>query len=263
MLTLLAAAAFARAPTPDLIEEGAVVVITGVGPADAFHRQRRYIVGLACGVEEGGMTRERGRWYSGSVTCGAEGNFYFYNVSVELDTHGYDYAALTGHAVGEPMPGTAPSPWPDGARVTIEDVSAGDAHVGAKSTLVGATCTVSGADLVSSGDVWFSGPLSCDNAGDWYFYQVKVGPAAAAASAPGGAASPGVAGAAFAAGKMVKVTEVGAADAHHAARAALVGRTCTVVEVPLYALPDGWLAGRLFCDDGQRWQLLQVKVTAP
>lgn len=264
MLALLVASAFAKAPPPDYIEEGAVVIITGVGPADAFYRQRKYLKGLACGVEQGGMVRERGKWYSGSITCGADGNFYFYNVAVELDTYGYDYATLTGHAVGEPMPGAEPSPWPAGTRVTIEDVSPGDAHVGAKSTLVGATCTVAGMDLVSTGDPWFSGQLSCDATGEWYFYQVKVGPAGAAPAA-GGVVSgtTGVAGVAFAAGKMVKVTDVGAADAHYAARASLVGRTCTVVEVPLYALPDGWLAGRLFCDDGQRWQLLQVKVAAP
>lgn len=261
MIALLAATALAKPPpTPDYVEAGTVVILTDVGPKDAFFRQRKYIKGLACGVEEGGMTREMGKWYSGSVTCGAEDNFYFYNVAIALDTSGYDYAALTGHAPGEPMPGSEPSPWPAGARVEILGISNMDAHVGLSASLVGTTCSVTGLGLTAAGEDWFSGQLTCDGIGDYYFFQVRVGAADASGAAVAG---PSAGASAFAAGKLVKVADIGPADAHAAARGELVGRTCTVVEVPLYALPDGWFAGRLFCDDGKSWQLLQVKVAAP
>lgn len=282
LLVSLTNAAHAAPALPDYIEAGAVVRITGVGPADAFYRNRKELKGFYCGVEEGGMTREKGKFYSGSITCGEAGNYYFYNVAVEVGDWGIDYSVLTGHAVGEPMPGSdtssysaAASPWTVGTRVVITGISSADAHVGDAPRLVGRTCTVAGDPLSSTGDVWFSGQLNCDGGEERYFYQVSVAAAGAATPAPAtvpvgvvgtpapatttGAAAPSP----FGAGKMVKVVDVGTSDALYATRATIVGHTCTILENPLLAMPEGWYAGRLFCDDGKSYQLLQVKVAAP
>jgi hypothetical protein len=260
------------------LSEGTTVKITALSPQDAFFQQRKAIVGLVCGVEEPGLDPQGNskKWYGGAVTCGEAGNYYFYKVAVQPGDFGISYEVLTGHAVGEPMPGTsepaddssdaaeASALWPTGARVRITDVSAQDAHVGDKATLVGQACTVADAALSGAGESWFSGQLKCDGGWSGYFYQVSV--AGLAASAPVvGATAPVAAPVAseWGAGKMVKIVDFAAVDALYATRAALIGKTCSVVEAALSPTGEGFYAGRLFCDDGKSYQTFKVKVVAP
>lgn len=275
-LTVAALAASPSAYAADDIPEGAVVRITGISKQDAFFDSRKGITGLVCGVEEGGLSYKRGKFYGGSVTCGEAGNFYFYEAAFEVGPFG-DYEALTGHAVGAPAvdsnSGDASSPWQRGAVVRITGLSQGDAHVGASSTLVGKVCTVMDSPLSSTGEPWFSGQLACGADGEWYFYQVSVEAATVAPSTTAPVATPGTVPAApaaptaavspFAAGKMVKVVDIAPADAFYATRASVIGRTCAVVETPLFVTGPDLYAGRLFCDDGKTWQVFQAKVAAP
>ncbi|MDP2315581.1 MAG: hypothetical protein Q8P41_21965 [Pseudomonadota bacterium] len=260
------------ASAQETVPSGVIVRITGIGREDAFFKQRKDIVGTVCGVEDPGLEPQSKKWYGGAMTCGDAGNYYFYQVSVEVGDFGYDYEALTGHAPGAAV--VTDSPWQVGARVQVTDVSAEDAHIDERSEIVGQTCTVSGAALEASGDPWFSGQLKCDNGMDVYFYQVAVG-APGAAPTTSGAVAPSIASpvavpsttptvaADYPAGKMVKVVDIAPADALYPTRAALIGHTCSVVESALAPINDGYYAGRLFCDDGKSYQVFMAKLSAP
>ncbi|MFN7143001.1 MAG: hypothetical protein ACK4YP_04445 [Myxococcota bacterium] len=254
----------------DDVAPGATVLIKKVSRQDAFFYQRKSLIGLLCAVEADGLhSQGKGKWVGGSVTCVDGQNYYFYKVAVEEGYFGVDYAGITGHALGEAV--VSDSPWQVGARVQITGISPDDAHVQSAPGLVGQACTVKDAPMESTGDVWFSGQLKCDNGIDLYFYQVSVvaaggAPAAVTTTtttttaASAGSAAPA---AAYPAGKMVKIVDIAPSDLLHAEKATLIGRTCSVVESALVDTGDGWLAGRFFCDDGKSYQAFKVKVAAP
>ncbi|MDP2310382.1 MAG: hypothetical protein Q8P18_30475 [Pseudomonadota bacterium] len=256
----LAGAAFAQ----DSIPAGSVVRVKAVGKADAFFKQRKGIVGLVCGVEDPGLDPQSKKFYGGSMTCGEAGNFYFYQVAVELGDFGLDFETLTGRTLEASREPTLDSPWPVGARVRVRDVSADDSYHKDRAGIIGLDCTVKDSALSDAGEGWFSGQVQCDNGTGYYFYQVGVdAPGTVSAAVPTGALPAAAAESPFPAGKMVKVLDIGAADALYPTRTALVGRTCSVVEAPLVATGEGFYAGRLFCDDGKSYQGFMLKVGAP
>ncbi|MFZ5477014.1 MAG: hypothetical protein ACOZNI_09595 [Myxococcota bacterium] len=266
----------------DFVASGSAVRIAGVGRKDAFWRYRDDLVGLFCTVDEPGLYPSKRKWLGGSLTCEDGGQYYFYQVQVEYadwtpPADGYGVLGVIGGVEGGMEGGLglggggayvdpyAPAPsWPVGARVKLTDVSPADAHYPNRASIVGKACAVLEGPLAESGEGWWTGGVKCDDGTDFYFYQVAVtaGDAAAPAgiSAAGTAVSPA---GGVAAGKMVKITDVAAADALAGERAKLVGRTCSVVEAALVPSGDGLYAGRLFCDDGKSYQFFKVGVTVP
>lgn len=280
-LLLGAFALSAPAHAQQAVPAGSVVRIGAVGKEDAFFKQRKGIVGLVCGVEDPGLDLQsaKGRkvWYGGSMTCGEAGNYYFYQVAVEVGDFGWDFESLTGRTLEASRLPTEETPWPVGTRLRVREVSADDSYHKDRAGIIGQTCTVRDNALSSAGENWFSGQVQCDNGIEYYFYQVSVEAPGAVTSPPLATpplatpdASTGVptattaaAASPYPAGKMVKVVDVGAVDALYATRTTLIGRTCSVIEAPLVATGEGFYAGRLFCDDGKSYQGFMLKVAAP
>jgi hypothetical protein len=274
-LLLAAHALCGPAYAQDSVPAGSVVRVGAVGKEDAFFKQRKGIVGLVCGVEDPGLDLQSAKgkkvWYGGSMTCGDAGNYYFYQVAVEVGDFGSDFESLTGRTLEASRLPTEETPWPVGTRVRVREVSVDDSYFKDRAGIIGQTCTVADNALSSAGESWFSGQVKCDNGIDYYFYQVSVEvpgavtapPVATPASTGTATTTTGAAASPYPAGKMVKVVDVGPADALYATRATLIGHTCSVVESPLVATGEGFYAGRLFCDDGKSYQGFMLKVAAP
>lgn len=282
--------AFAKSE-PAFVATGTSVRIVAVGRKDAFWRFREDLVGQVCIVGDPGLVQQSGGlrrnpYYSGALACPDDQELYFYQVKVEPGIDGGVVSHVIGHTLGDlpfpvpeaPAPGPAGpelavenvTPWPVGTRVRIRDLSAADANVSRRASLLGQRCTVTDAPLAPTGDAWLSGALLCDDGLDYFFFQVALEPAdgIAPSVAASGASGDGpsrkadgrLQGEAVPAGRMVRVVDVGPADRHHADRASLVGRTCAVLEGPLVPSVGSFYAGRLFCEGGTSWQLYQVAV---
>lgn len=276
----------AAAPLPDPLPTGTAFVLTGIDKQDAFYRERKSLVGLACRVAAPGLDPNDRKHFGGPVVCNDGEDYYFYKIRLEvLDEEaalaarvpavplpsaaaaaigqgdgvvpGTDDEAPSGppppHESTSQTPTTAASAWPTGARARIASVSAEDAYAQEAAVLKGKACTVADQPLSESGNGWWSGQLQCDDGTGYYFYQVSLTPTASAASATGN----------LAAGKLVKVLAVDALDTLYPLRSALEGHTCSVSEAPMVPSGPDLYAGRLFCDDGNQWQVFRVKVAAP
>jgi hypothetical protein len=277
---------------PELIATGTTVRINGVGRKDAFWRFRDDLVGQVCVVGDPGLVRQsrgpfRDAYYSGALACPDDQGLYFYQVEIERGVFSDMVGGTIGHTLGDlgleapeaPPPAvpagpelavedaSPPSAWPVGARVRIRDLSVADANASRRAALVGQRCTVVEEALAPTGGAWVSGALRCDDGVDYFFFQVALDPGGdAPATASGAARTPSrkadgrLQGEPVPAGRMVRIVDVAPADRHHADRASLVGKTCSVIEGPLVPSVDSFYAGRLFCEGGASWQLYQVAV---
>jgi hypothetical protein len=262
VVKLLALAAFAHAgePAPDALPAGTSVRITAIRRADAYRPLRRLLVGMPCRVEEPGLVRNGRDTWGGPMRCADGDLYYFYQVDVrvldpsEAAAIGVPEVVVPG-AEGGPPPSATPPPggpvptWPAGARGTVRALSEEDAYAHDAARLVGRAC-IAEAELAESGRGWWSGPMRCGE-DRVYFFQVSL---AREEVATDGSWPPGT---------RLRVAGIDDLDALAPQRGALVGHHCTVAEAPLVASgPDTW-AGRLFCDDGARWQVFRARISAP
>lgn len=257
-LLALLAPALAAEPLPP----GAPVRIVELGRKDAFWRFRDEIAGLRCRVEEPGLFPNGRRWLGGPVLCEDGQVYYFYQVAAELlppttalripSPPAPEVAAGLAGEGGLIAPRVAQTAWPPGTRVRVDELSSTDSHYPDRSHLVGRVCVVTDDPLIEDPEGWVGGQLRCDPGGDLFFYQARVSRLTTPASP----------GAAWPAGRTLKVREVALTDAHYARRGEVEGRVCTVVEDALAATGEGLWAGRLFCEDGRSWQFFKVAVDA-
>lgn len=285
-LLFLAGTARAAPPAPDKVPAGTALQITGIGKEDAFYRERKALVGLACRVADPGLDRNDKKHFGGPVSCNDGEDYYFYQVrfdlldeaaasaarvpavartDVDTDAAMALLAAMAGEGEGTvkgaaaaalPAPAAADTPapaWPVGARARIASVSAEDAYAKQGAELKGKACAVADQPLSESGNGWWSGQLRCDDGSGYFFYQVSLTPNASPDAATGN----------LPAGKLVKVLAVDALDTLYPQRSALEGHTCSVSEAPMVPSGTDLYAGRLFCDDGKQWQVFRVKLTSP
>ena len=141
--------------------------------------------------------------------------------------------------------------WRPGTWGTITAISDEDAYASQRDELRGLRCRVADRPLETTGEGWWSGEVACGDRA-LYFYQVALTPEVRF-----------VVDMTWPAGTLVKVAAVEETDAHHAARARLEGRTCSVIHTALVPTGPTTFGGRLFCDDGSTWQVLRVRLSTP
>ncbi len=292
----------AAAPLPDPLPAGTAFVLTGIDKQDAFYRERKSLVGLACRVAAPGLDPNDRKHFGGPVVCNDGEDYYFYKIRLEvLDEEAALAArvpavALPSAATGEVpaplaavadqrdrgVPGTADEAAPREAlrrgtppRLAPESTSqtpttaASAWPTGARARIA----SVSAEDAYAQEAAVLKGktcavadqPLS-ESGNGWWSGQLQCDDGTGyyfyQVSLTPTASAASATGT-LAAGKLVKVLAVDALDTLYPLRSALEGHTCSVSEAPMVPSGPDLYAGRLFCDDGKQWQVFRVKVAAP
>ncbi len=301
-LLLLALSGDARAAIPDAIPAGTALLITGIGKEDAFYRDRKALVGLACRVADPGLDRNDKRHYGGPVSCNDGEDYYFYQirfdlldeataaaarvpdtarVSVDTEAAMALVAAMAGEGAGTVADGAAGGtpgealrrgagpPPPQDSTATNAETSAPAWPVGARARIASVSAEDAygkqAADLKGKSCAVADAPLS-ESGNGWWAGQLQCDDGEGYYFYQVSLTqleAPVTGVRAFGPGKLVKVLAVDTLDALYAQRSAIEGHTCSVSEVPLVVSGTDLYAGRLFCDDGKQWQLFRVTLTAP
>lgn len=147
---------------------GRKVRIRAISTSDATYERKPSLVGLECAVADAPLQSSGGEWFSGSLTCGDQGSWFFFQVGVDP----LDAPKPTRKADGRLTEASVSA----GRRVRIVDVATVDMLSTERKQLTGLSCTVAEAPLISTGDGWYAGRLFCGEGQEYQFYQVSVAP---------------------------------------------------------------------------------------
>ena len=295
-LVLLAGSgsALAAAPLPDPLPTGSAFVLTGIDKQDAFYRERKSLVGLACRVAAPGLDPNDRKHFGGPVVCNDGEDYYFYKIRLEvLDEEAAQAARVPAVALPSETTGEVPAPLAAvadprdrGGTGTAEEAPPGPPPPHESTSQTPATAalawpigarariaSVSKEDAYAQEAAVLKGklcavadqPLSESGSG-WWSGQLQCDDGTGSyfyqvSLTPTASAASATGN--LAAGKLVKVLAVDALDTLYPLRSALEGHTCSVSEAPMVPSGPDLYAGRLFCDDGKQWQVFRVKVAAP
>ena len=232
----------------DPVAVGTRVVLTDVGPLDAYAADKDSYVGKACSIVGSAVKPIEG-WYDGQVQCEDGSTVYFRQFRFDLDDEPQSDDEDYGDDAGPSLP--------SGARVTIDDVGPEDGNYADKDVLVGLACTVADSELPSGLDGYFHGLLVCSDHDSHYFDQVVVHLGGDVAALTDVVRLSGK----LRRHKKVRIAEISADDATYAVADLFVGEICWTRKV--LATDDGWYEGDLKCDDGDVWTFSQVALTTP
>jgi hypothetical protein len=135
---------------------GRAAILRSVSADDAYHAELETLRGQRCVVQDEALESTGQGWWSGAMLCDGVERYFF---QASLDA--------------APQAVAAPE-WAAGTLVKVAGLEAQDVHAADAAKLVGRTCSVIVAPLVSSGEDTFAGRLFCDDGKQWQLFRVKV-----------------------------------------------------------------------------------------